>query len=117
MTNTTTFSPTASPIVESQFNEDSHSYEVIFYSVMGGVLTICALVSINEVYGPFFGVERSHPVLPEGVEPSSSWSFMDIIHNIWDVVDAYRAATSNEALSADGLHLVGVSQPTIDNPV
>jgi hypothetical protein len=26
MTNTTTFSPTASPIVESQFNEDSHSY-------------------------------------------------------------------------------------------
>lgn len=109
MTNSTSPYPTSVPTVDSQSNEDSHSYEIIIFGVMGGMLIVCILASINEFYGPFYGVERSHPVSPEGVEPSNPRSFMNTLHTIWDVVDAYHAATGNQAISTGEIYLAGVS--------
>lgn len=99
MTNTTTLFPTISPINSNKSNKDSNLGEMVFYGVMGGVVVIFVLTGINEVYGPFLGVERSDPVLPEGVEPSTSWSLMGVVRSIFDIKDGYDMQTGGVELS------------------
>jgi hypothetical protein len=116
MTNTTTLFPTPSPITSDESNKDSNLYGTVFYGVMGGVFVVCVLTGINEIYGPFIGIERSDPVLPEGVEPPTSYSFMGMMHNILDIQDAYRAETRGIVLNTDEIEICGVSD-TVDQIV
>lgn len=110
MTNTTTSSPTPNPTYNSIPNDESKKesnlYEIVFYGVMGSLLIIFGSVCINEIYGPFFGIERSSPVLPEGEQlPPESWSFMSFIHSILDIRDAYNAEVNSLGLNAITLNL------------
>jgi len=97
-------------------NEDSSSYETILYGAMGSLFIIFALKCVNDIYGPFFGIERSSSVLPEGEQLSPvSWSIMRVIHSILDIQDAYHAEVNSLNMNSIVLDLEGGAQQAVAN--
>lgn len=55
-------------------------------------------------------MERSYPVVPEGGQAPSPWSFGEIIRNILEVKDAYHVEAGDGSLNVGDIELVGVNE-------